>query len=109
MIWAVVIGLIILFTGLFFLVVDTEAPENPKEIIQQSLHYLTKTEGIMKVTVEENPLRVIVVYDSSDTKDFKKILRYAALKLRSKLKGKRVTLSLTKKEGGDIEFTCTND
>lgn len=86
MIYAVGIGLALVFTAFVILLSTGSDPKDKEELIMDAIGYLKKTKGILgfKIIPAENTVRLI--YDSNDRKDFVKIARYAGIKLSLKLK-----------------------
>ena len=86
MIYAVTIGLVIIFGGLLLLLVDFDDPKDARESIDSALKYLKKTSGIISVTYLPEEKKVIIVYNSTaDNKnkyeDYQTMARYAAIRL----------------------------
>ncbi len=105
MIYAVGIGLILLFAVFFLLTIGGGAPENKKELMSSVLSYLNRTDGIIKIEVIPEHNRVKIVYDSHDKKDFIKIARYAGIKLSLKLKTETLEIQLIMENGTDYIYS----
>jgi hypothetical protein len=94
MIYAVGIGLLLLFSVFIFLTIEGGSPEKKEEWMSSVLNYLKKTQGIIDVEVIPEHNRVKILYDSHDKKNFIKIARYAGLKLSYKLKAETLEIQL---------------
>ena len=94
MIYAVVIGLVMLVSLFFILISSGTHPENKQEMITGILGYLNNTQGVIKIEVvsEENTVRIH--YDSQDSKDFVKISAFAGIKLSLRMKHEKVKIEL---------------
>ncbi len=94
MIYAVGIGLVIIFTVFFILISRGTDPENKKELLSGVLRYLTKTQGIIDLVILPEKNNVQIRYDGLDRKDFFKITTYAGIKLSLELKGEKIKVEL---------------
>lgn len=94
MIYAVVIGLMILFIVFFILISGGTHPENKQEMISGILEYLKNTQGVIKLEVMEEENTVRIQYDSQDSKDFVKISAFAGIKLSLRMKHEQVKIEL---------------
>jgi len=99
MIIAIGVGVIIIFSVLFLVILSPgDAPKDKAGVMEDTLEYIKKGDGIisLKTFPEEN--RAMVIYDSLQEKkfDFVKIARYAAIKLSHKMGDLEVTLVLAK-------------
>jgi hypothetical protein len=96
MIYAVVVGLAILFVVFFILISGGTNPENKQEMMTGILGYLNNTQGIIKLEVKSEENLVRIFYDSQDSKDFFKIAAYAGIKLSLRMTHERVKVVLYK-------------
>lgn len=108
MIIAVGVGVIIVFTILFLVILSPgEAPKDKAAVMEDTLEYVKNGDGIiaLKTYPEEN--RAVVIYDSFQEKkfDFVKIARYAAIKLSHKMGDLQVTLVLAKDKEDQPTYT----
>ena len=94
MIYAVGVGLVIIFTVFFILISRGTHPKNKRELVSGVLGYLTKTQGIIDLVILPEKNNVQIRYDGLDRKDFFKITTYAGIKLSLKLKGERIKVEL---------------
>lgn len=96
MIYAVGIGLALVFVAFIILLSSGSEPKNKEDLIMNTIGYLKKTKGIigLKIFPDDNTVRL--VYDSNDRKDFFKIARYAGIKLSLKIKKEKITIFLFK-------------
>jgi hypothetical protein len=90
------IGVIIVFSALFFLLMGPSTPSNKAEAMKDALEYLDKSEGILAVKTFPEENRVVIIYDSFKKKkrDFVKIARYAGLKVSNKVGTEEITMVL---------------
>jgi hypothetical protein len=86
MIVAVAIGLVMLFALFLFLLIRGGEPGDKKAFMESALDYLKRTEGVIDVVVIPEENRVKLIYDALDRKDFRKIARFAGMKVSLKLK-----------------------
>lgn len=98
MIYAVTVGLLILFATIFFMSTGDTSPENKKGAMEDTLAYLKKTEGISSLILEpdENRVKLYYIQDSKETKktDYKRITIFAGMKLSNKLKDEKFRFEL---------------
>lgn len=98
MIYAVAAGLFILFAAIFFLSTGDKSPESKSGVMETTLAYLKKTEGISNLIFEpdENRVKLYYIQDSQETKktDYKRITLFAGMKLSNKLRDKNIRLDL---------------
>jgi len=96
MIYAVGIGLVLVFVAFIILISSGSNPVDKEELIMDTIGYLKKTKGIIgfRIFSDENTVRL--VYDSNDRKDFVKIARYAGIKLSLKIKQEKIRIFLFK-------------
>ena len=111
MIIAVVVGVVILFTAIFFITTGEKAPTDKKELISNTLSYLKKSGGILDTLIFPDENRVIIVCNSyiKDI-DYNTVAKFAGLKLSNKIKNVEieVILSKDKKENETHVFTTKN-
>ena len=109
MIYAVAAGLIILFAAIFFLSTGGETPENKKAVMESILAYLKKTEGISNLVLdtETNKVKLYYVQDSREAKkiDYKRITKFAGIKLSNKLKDEKFSFQLIDYKKKDLQLT----
>ena len=94
MIYAVGVGLVIIFAVFFILISRGTHPENKRELVSGVLGYLTKTQGIIDLVILPEKNNVQIRYDGLDRKDFFKITAYAGIKLSLKLKDEKIKVEL---------------
>lgn len=94
MIYAVALGLVLVFSVFFFLVIRGGEPRDKKGFMNEALNYLKRTQGVMSVVVIPEKNRVNLVYDTLDKKDFRKIARFAGIKVSLKIKTGPVEVAL---------------
>jgi hypothetical protein len=106
MIIAVVVGVVIVFAALFVVMVGDESVGDKNEVMNDALEYLKKGEGISELKILPQQNKVVIVYDENNTDmDFKKIARYAGIKLSNKIKNEEVYIALSgnkDKQGREI-------
>ena len=87
MIIAVIVGLVIFFTVLFFITTGKKVPTDKKELISNTLSYLKKSGGILDTVIFPDENKVIIVYNSYMKEiDYHRVARFAGLKLSNKIK-----------------------
>ncbi len=99
MIIAIGVGVMIIFTVLLLVILNPgEAPKNKTAVMDDTLEYLKKGEGILSLKTFPEENRVLVIYDSYQEKKFNfvKIARYAAIKLSHQMGDLQVSLVLAK-------------
>jgi hypothetical protein len=99
MIYAVVIGLGIVFVGFLLLVTGGTPADGKGGLMAEVLNYLKKTQGIEKLEMMPESNTVQIRYDSQDPKDFVKIAAFAGIKLSLRLKKELVKVELFKDNG----------
>ena len=108
MIIAVIVGVVILFTALFFITTGKKAPTDKKELISNTLSYLKKSGGILETVIFPDENQVIIVCNSYIKEiDYHTVAKFAGLKLSNKIKDVEieVILSKDKKENKIHTFT----
>jgi hypothetical protein len=92
---AVGVGVLIVFSVLFFLTIGPQTPGNKAAAMKNALEYLEKSDGILAVKTFPDQNRALIICDTSQKKrDFVKIARFAALKLSNKMGDQEATLEL---------------
>ncbi len=101
MIYAVGIGILILFTSLFLITTGGHDSNDPESIMKNTLSYLNNTEGIGDIEFfpESNLVRIICEIDPNTRSviDYNKMAVFAGVKLSNKLKDKIIKVILIKK------------
>lgn len=107
MIIAVGVGVVIVFSVIFFLMMGPQTPGNKAKTMENTLKYLKKTTGIMAIKTFPEQNRALIVYDSAETKpDFVTIARYAALKLSYKIGNEEIIVELSKDREEQAVYTA---
>ena len=102
MILAVAAGLfIILAVFLLLMILNTETsvtPENKGKIMESTLKYVKRNDGISQVKFYPEQNKVVIIYEDykADKQDFSKIARFAGLKLSNKMSHEELTVVLAK-------------
>jgi hypothetical protein len=103
---AVGVGVLIVFSLLFFLTIGPHTPGNKAEAMKNALEYLEKSEGILAVKTFPEQDRAVVIYDSAEKKrDFVKIARFAAIKMSNNMGNEKVTLELAEDKEKQVVHT----
>jgi len=105
MIYAVGIGLFIVFV-LFFYFIAKSGPEtlDKSKALNQSIEYLKHIDGIKKVDIDEKNFIVSIIYDELFDKDFKKILNFASIRVSNIVKNQIITFRLYKNKSNDLVY-----
>ena len=111
MIYAVVVGLIIVFALMFFLFTGkTEKVENKSELMKSTLKYLKNTEGLKDIKYFPENNTVSLYYKGFSQKekkkkpDYRRVALYAGLKLSNKISNEKITIKLYKFESKEAEL-----
>ena len=102
MIIAVAAGLfILLVVFLLLMILNTESnvtPENKGKVMESTLDYVKRNEGVSQVKCYPEENKVVIVYESykAQKQDFPKIARWAGLKLSNKMSHETLTVILAK-------------
>lgn len=111
MIWAVSIGLLILFSMLYFTSTRNDSALDRSGLFKNTLNYLEKTEGITDIKSFPDKSSVNIYYEpdpnSRSRIDYRKMAVFAAVKLSNKLKGERITFQLISGLSKSVELTIT--
>jgi len=96
LIYAVAAGLAVIFIVFFMVIFSTGNHSGKKnKILQNTLSYLRKTDGLLEIKTFEAEHRAVIVFnsDSKNANNFEKIAHYAALRLSYKLPDCQVQLA----------------
>ena len=111
MIWAVSIGLLILFGILFIMITGNDSINNSDELYENILSYLKRTEGISNIITDPGSNSVKIYYEpdpnSRSKIDYRKMSLFAGVKLSNKLKGEKIKFFLIKKSEDKTNFSFT--
>lgn len=111
MIWAVSIGLLVLFSLLFFSSTGSDSILDRSELFDNTLNYLKKTEGITDIKFFPDKSSVNIYYEPDphgrSRIDYRKMAVFAAVKLSNKLKDERITLKLINGLSNSVKLTIT--
>lgn len=106
MIYAVTIGLGIIFVAfLIFMLSGESTPENKEAFMKKTLTYLEKTTGVLEVKVDAPNNLVTIVYEDQEKMDFTKVAQYAGLKLSNRMKNETFKVILSKDERPNVQYT----
>jgi hypothetical protein len=106
MIIAVGIGVVIVFSLIFLVMLGPQTPANKAKAMEDTLEYLQKATGIMTVKTFPEENRALIVYDSAQTNpDYITIARFAALKLSYKIGNEEITVVLSKDREEQVVYT----
>jgi len=109
MIYAVVAGLVLVFALFFWLLTSDSPPDDPQRMMEETLVYLDRTDGIIEIRADAADRQVEIVYDTNDPKDFVKITRYAAILLSNRLKGSPVRVVLFRNNRQQRVYSVTTE
>ncbi len=111
MIWAVSIGILILFSVLFFLTTGNDSNENKSELFNNTLNYMKNIEGIANIESlpETNSVKIFFNPDPNSRSgiDYKRITIFAGIKISNKLKDEKVTARLIRNKDKKTILTVT--
>jgi hypothetical protein len=107
MIIAIAGGLVVVFAVLFILTTGRNStPVDKNEVMNSTLKYLEKSEGLLALRKFPEQNKVVIVYDSyTKNKDFRKIALYAGIKLSHKIGDEILMVELLKDK--EEEKVCT--
>ena len=111
MIWAVSLGLLILFGILFIMITGSDSTNNREELYESILSYLKRTEGISDIVTNPDSNSVKIYYEpdpnSRSKIDYKKMSLFAGVKLSNRLKGEKIRFFLIKKPEDKTNLSFT--
>ena len=106
MIYAVAIGLGIIFVAFLILMLSgVSTPENKEAFMKKALAYLEKTDGILDVNIDAPNNLLTIVYEEKEKMDFTKVAQYAGLKLSHRMREETFKVVLAKDERSEIQYT----
>ena len=104
MIYAVAIGLGIIFLIVVLTMLLKPQPKEKAEIMNRAVKYLEGTQGVISLKVFPEDNRVLIVYNPTDEKDFLKICRYAGIKLSNKLRDEEIRIELAQVDDTQLVY-----
>lgn len=111
MIWAVSIGLLVLFAMLFFTSTGSDSVSDRSKLFKSTLNYLKKIEGITDIKTFPDKSSVNIFYEPDPNSrariDYRKMAIFAGIKLSNKLKSERITFQLISGLKKNVELTFT--
>ena len=106
MIYAVAVGLGIIFVAFLIIMMSGEStPENKEEFIKKTLKYVEKTEGVLDMAIDVDANQVTIVYEEKEKINFAKVAQYAGLKLSHRMPDETFKVILAKDERDNVQYT----
>lgn len=105
LIYAVAVGLLVVFSLFFILITKEKQPENKEELLKNSLDYLQKVNGIIDLKILSSENKIVIVYDNNIKNDFKRIAIFAGLKVSRRLRKERIEVVLARVKETDMVYS----
>jgi hypothetical protein len=96
MIWAVVIGLLVVAIVISFSLFSPKA--TPHDAVLGAIDYLEHTRGILKLDVSADGARITITYDSLEQNDYGTMAHYAAVRASAKIAEAELMMAENKPE-----------
>jgi predicted butyrate kinase (DUF1464 family) len=111
MIYAVVAGLAILIIVFLAFTISKDTVTDKPELMNSTLKYLQTTPGVLELKTLPEENKVMIIYDRyTENMDFRKIARYAGMKLSHKLGDQELTVLLCEdKEENSVYSVIVKD
>lgn len=105
MIYAVGGGLVVIMTLVLLLMLRSgDMPENPAEIMKNSLEYVEKTDGVLDVQTDAAAARVIIVYEPAERVNIVQVAQYAGVRVSHRLPDREVEVRLSRFRPENVEY-----